>query len=525
MTYLPNGNAPKRAILYTRVSTDEQAEKGYSLRAQEERLRTYCQIKNIIVIEHYQDDASAKTFNRPAFSQLLQYMKEHKNAVDLLLFIKWDRFSRNTSEAYQMIDRLLRSGVDAQAIEQPLDMFIPESRLMLAFYLAAPQVENERRSLNIIDGIRRAAREGRKTSGAPKGYKPSRDEQNKPLLVFNSDAPYIREAFTEMAKGIYTREEIRRRLCEKGFKCGKSQFHRLLSNPFYAGTITIAAWRGEPEKTVKGLHEPIINEELFNSVQDVLENRKGARRGKTASKHETLPLRGHLQCPKCGGNLTGSRSKGHGGAYYYYHCQHGCDTRIRADVANTEFVNYLKSLAISREAAEMYLDVMEDIFKEKEGDRKIAMINLDAEIRQIEEKLLNADEKFVEEQLAADSYQRLKENYTNKRKELERRRGELTGTDSNFMKYARFGLSLFSQLPECFANSPLETKQKLVSSIFPEKLIFENGNYRTSKMNEALALLTNGDGTGRGNKKGLPRLSREKSLKVARTGIEPVSQP
>lgn len=525
MNDLPTDGAGKRAILYTRVSTDEQAEKGYSLRAQDERLRTYCGIKHISVAAHFQDDASAKTFNRPAFTLLMEYLKEHKNAAEVLLFVKWDRFSRNTSEAYQMIDRLAKLGIDAQAIEQPLDMFVPESRLMLAFYLAAPQVENERRSLNIIEGVRRAAREGRKTSGAPKGYMPGRDEQNKPLLRPNNDAQFIREAFTEMAKGIYTREEIRKRLSVKGFKCGKSQFHRLLSNSFYAGTITIRAWRGEAERTVRGLHEPLISEELFARVQEVLQHRKGYRRGKSSRRRDELPLRGHLLCPKCKRNMTGSRSKGHGGTYFYYHCQKGCTARVRADIANTRFDEYLQSIAISREAAQMYAAVMQDIFKEKEGDKTGELHSITGEIVRIEEKMFTTDEKFVEGMLAADSYNRLKESYASKKNALERRRRDLADMDSNYMQYARFGLSLLTQLPECYAESPLEIKQKIVSSIFPEKLVFEDGGYRTSPMNEALALLVKNNAGLRKRKKGKLQDSCKQSLKVARTGIEPVSQP
>src|ERR1700754_4661767 len=124
------------ADLYIRVSTDEQADRGYSQRNQEEVLRRYCDLNGIQVRKVVYEDHSAKTFNRPAWSKLLLELRKHKGQTDLLLFTKWDRFSRNAGDAYQMINLLGKLGVDPQAIEQPLDMSIPESKIMLAVYLA-----------------------------------------------------------------------------------------------------------------------------------------------------------------------------------------------------------------------------------------------------------------------------------------------------------------------------------------------------------------------------------------------------
>lgn len=155
----------KTANLYVRVSTDEQAEKGYSQRNQEEVLRRYCEIKSIKVGRVYYEDHSAKTFNRPVWSKLLVDLRKNKGQTDLILFTKWDRFSRNTGDAYYMINVLRRFGVEPQAIEQPLDLEIPENKMMLVFYLAAPEVENDRRGLNIFHRQRRARKEGRWISG------------------------------------------------------------------------------------------------------------------------------------------------------------------------------------------------------------------------------------------------------------------------------------------------------------------------------------------------------------------------
>lgn len=81
----------RKAILYIRVSTDEQAEKGYSLMHQQERLERYCEFQNIEIVATYQDDHSTKSFERLEFQNLLGNLKKKKQAASLLLFTKKER--------------------------------------------------------------------------------------------------------------------------------------------------------------------------------------------------------------------------------------------------------------------------------------------------------------------------------------------------------------------------------------------------------------------------------------------------
>ena len=146
----------KKAILYIRVSTDEQEDKGYSQRDQHETLQRYCEQNSIAILKVIFEDHSAKTFNRPEWSRMLSDLRRTKSRPDAVLFTKWDRFSRNVSESYQTIGVLAKIGVQPISIEQPLDMTNPESKMMLAIYLAAGEVDNDRRALNVFYGIRRA---------------------------------------------------------------------------------------------------------------------------------------------------------------------------------------------------------------------------------------------------------------------------------------------------------------------------------------------------------------------------------
>lgn len=250
----------RRAYLYIRVSTDEQADKGYSQKHQDEKLRQHCAYHNIEIAGVYWEDYSGKTFDRPEFNNLLQHVKKNRKSADLLLFLKWDRFSRNVAESYAMIYQLNKLGIEPQAIEQPLDMGIPESKIMLAIYQAAPEVENDCRALNVIAGMRKAMKEGRHVNMAPKGYRNVRDENNTPTIQPGKDAPIIKWAFEEVARGIYTVAEIWRMAKEKGLNVGKSQIWNIFRNPFYCGKLFIPAYKDEEAVFIKGIHEPLVSQ-------------------------------------------------------------------------------------------------------------------------------------------------------------------------------------------------------------------------------------------------------------------------
>lgn len=359
----------EKAILYARVSTDEQAERGYSLADQKDKLHKYCSDNNLEAGAYFQEDYSAKTFDRPEFKKLLAFLKKEKGKIKYLIFHKWDRFSRNATDAYMMIRELNKIGVTPRAIEQPLDLSIPENKMMLAFYLTAPEVENDRRSMNVTNGMRRAKKQGRWMATAPRGYANKRDEDNKPIIVPDHNAAFVRKAFTELAKGVKPAEQFRKELNKKSFVCSRNNFNKLIRNPVYCGKIRIDAKGGEEEMIVEGIHEPIISEELFQQVQLVLSGRtKKMNAAKVHKVNEIFPLRGFMECPRCGKKLTGSSAKGNEGKYFYYHCLHGCKERVKAEELNNAIIKLLRRYTFRPEIKDLFKKVVLDSISESSKD-------------------------------------------------------------------------------------------------------------------------------------------------------------
>src|SRR5690606_8260129 len=191
-----------------------------------------------------------------------------------------------------------------------LDLSIPENKMMLAFYLAAPEVENDRRALNVFYGMRRAKKEGRYMGLAPVGYANKVDESGRKYIVPKEpDAALIRNAFEELSKGVFNTRQIWKKTKDAGLKCSKNAFWQLIRNPLYCGKIFIPKFKDEDCYFVKGQHEAIVSETLFEKVQDVLDGRSRSYRSKIDSLNE-FPLKGFFICPVCGKPLTGSKSKG-----------------------------------------------------------------------------------------------------------------------------------------------------------------------------------------------------------------------
>ena len=479
----------KIADLYIRVSTDEQADKGYSQRSQEEFLRKYCDINNISIRKVIFEDHSAKTFNRPEWKKYLLDLKQHKNKADFVLFLKWDRFSRNAGDAYQMINMLRKLGVEPQAIEQPLDLTIPENKMMLAFYLAAPEVENDRRALNVIHGMRRARKEGRYMGLAPVGYLNKTDEAGRKFIAPKElQAEILRWAFSEIAEGVYNTEQIFNMAKEKGFSATKSLFWFAIRNPVYCGKIFIPKYKDEESRFVKGLHEPIIPESLYYQVQDVLDGRKRNYRLKVVS-NESLPLRGFLICPLCNKLLTGSASKGHTKYYSYYHCTDGCSCRYRADNANTIFITELKKYVPRPEMIDLFKITLSEAWYDQTNHLQDDCKHLRLQIKEMEEKISYIRDLLSSKQIEPADFREMKTEYSNKLEKLEAKLSTSNHDKIDINDLLDKGINNLLKLEYLYETADIEKKREIISSMYPEKMTFDGFSVRTNRINDVARLM------------------------------------
>lgn len=486
-TYINNINTimRKKVIIYSRVSSHDQKVKGYSLPEQELTFRRYCEKNGWEIIAHYQDDHSAKDFNRPAFQKLLKDLRSKAVKADYFLCIKADRFSRDIRHALNEKQALLDAGLEIKFIEGDYDLSIPENLIpyMLNFTLA--QVENERLSIRTKKGMRQAKRFGRWVGTPPKGYSAALVNDQK-TIVPNNDASIIIEAFKEFSKGIFTTEQLRKIMVKKGLKVSENQFPNILRNPVYCGKIKIEAWRDEPEEIVVGLHEPLITEELFEKVQMIL-SRSSKPNKPHVNLNPDLPLRTFLRC-LCGKNLTGSFSKGRSGYYSYYHCQNGCSFRVKAEEANRKFIDYLQKFTFPVEIVKLYEKVLEDAFKKHFRDDLVEVKANEKDFQKFKTLLEAAQDKFFSGEIDAETFKEAQNRYGHKLKDIQFILKDKDLERKELKKYLT-GIHIISNLAEKYSKGSIEFKVKLLGSIFKERLEFFEDTYRTGKLNEVLELL------------------------------------
>lgn len=400
--------------------------------------------------------------------------------------------------------------------------------MMLAIYLAAPEVENDRRALNTFYGMRRAKKEGRVMGIAPFGYvNRSKEDGKKYIGLKEPEASNIRWAFNEITKGILAADQVRQAMNKKGKKMSRSAFHVAMRNPVYCGKVFIPKYKDEEAYLVQGQHEPIISEILFYKAQGIMDgNIRKERPNVKILSDDNLPLRGFLICPDCGRNLTGSASKGSkGGLYYYYHCIPKCGFRKSASMANSLFEKEL----VNYEFPAVMKDILQDVLKANYlkftsvfDDRRKA---ISVEIESYNVKLGKARDMLFSEKIDADDYKEVKEECKKRLDELEvelssclQERKKLDIKDSLDMV-----LKTLSKLSTVYKEGNMEIKRFIIDSIFPEKLLFDGMAYRTPRVN-VIAQQTSFVYKGLAHKKNRTNESfSHLSGLVAKTGVEPVT--
>ncbi|HSH66401.1 MAG TPA: recombinase family protein, partial [Bacteroidia bacterium] len=403
----------------------------------------------------------------------------------------------------------------AQAIEQPLDFEIPESKIMLAVYLAAPEVDNDRRALNIFHGIRRGKKEGRWLGACLRGYINTRDANNRPIIApeRGEQEELVKRAFSEFASGLYNIEELRLKLYKEGLKCNRNSFWMLLRNKGYIGKVLVPAYKDEPAHWVDGIHDPIIDETTFYAVQDIIECRKKKLPNKFQTVRDEFPLRGFLQCSQCGRSLTASSSRGKMGTlFYYYHCNKGCKERYKASVVNDKFEELIETVIANDLNLNLFSAILKKGFKDRNSSVRAELENIQKDIGKQKQRLKNAKEMVLDGEITSTDYKEMKYEIENTLERLNSDESKMFAALENHGTLVDDGLEILKSLPSYYKSKDTVTKQRIVSSIYPEKLIFDKSGYRTPKTLKVLELISR---TGEGSK----RNKKGKTLQIVKSSL------
>ena len=368
----------KQCAVYTRVSTDIQAEKEFSsCEAQEEKIRSFIQSQNNWQIFRVYSDAgyTGANTNRPALQELLEDIKQRR--IDAILSYKIDRLTRSPKDFYQLIEFFEQYKVDFISITERFDTSTPAGRLLRNIMLTFAQFERELVSERTRDKLLERAKKGFWHGGiTPYGYK----RENKRLVINQREAEIIRLIFetylkTESIVKVYDLLKENNIKNRQGNLFRKPAIAFLLRNIVYAGKVKFAS------QLYQGIHQPIISEELFELAQKIHKKIK-----KKFRVYRDFLFGGLINCKECGYKMsacfTNKWRKGKMKRYYYYRCT--CTNKKGWQVCSTKQVSadrIEKYILENLERISMDQDYIENlVFKLNHGlkSSKPSLKNLEA---------------------------------------------------------------------------------------------------------------------------------------------------
>lgn len=289
-----------KAALYIRVSTEEQADEGFSIPAQTKQLSEYCLKNNIEIFNIYADEGiSGQKENRPQFQQMIK--DAEKKSFNLILVHKFDRFARKVELSQRIKRQLKASGVNVISITEPIESspigFFQEGILeLLAEYYVKNLAQESKK------GHVERASQGLHNGSVPYGYKI--DHTVPAMMSINEEqAETVKLIFNLYIEKGHGCSKISRILNETGITSPvKAQWsfytvNRILKNPKYAGYIEY------DNNIYEGKHEPIIDKESFDLVKKYMKDRTWKREYRGVN-FERFNMLGLLRCGYCGKVMT-----------------------------------------------------------------------------------------------------------------------------------------------------------------------------------------------------------------------------
>lgn len=321
-------NNKLRAVGYTRVSTKEQAVDGYSLNAQREKIKQYCEMHNLELVNVYTDEGiSGKDLDgRDGIKDLMNDAKE--NHFDVVIIWKLSRISRRLIDTLSIIEDLNKENISLQSISEKLDLSTSSGTFLVQLMASINELERNTLRENVVLGHKAKANDGEWNGGKVIGYDNVKGKHGKSKLVINEkEAAVIRYIYETYLNGHgyrYIANSLNHagHKTKRGNKFSTIAVKDILLNPLYKGEIrygkkatNIKNLKESPVVT-KGIHEPIIDPKIWDKVHE-----RWIMRSKQPS-HNRLGsnvLTGLIKCKDCGGHMVVSNS--------YYRLKDG--TRVK----------------------------------------------------------------------------------------------------------------------------------------------------------------------------------------------------
>lgn len=420
-----------KVAIYTRVSTMEQAEEGYSISEQQDKLKKYCDIKDWKVARVYTDPGfSGSNVNRPSLQQLISDCKNQ--LFDAVLVYKLDRLSRSQKDTLYLIEDVFnKNGVDFISLSENFDTSTAFGKAMIGILSVFAQLEREQITERMTLGRVGRAKAGKAMSwsNCPFGYTIQKE-------IYEIDpfrAEIVKRIYRDYLAGISI-TAIKKNLNEEGH-VGKDinwsyrTVRQILDNIVYAGYIKYK------NEIYPGLHRPIVSLSDYKKVQAELEKRRITQ----AELHNPRPFRtkymlsGLMRCGYCNSVLqirtitykNGKRS-------HRYHCPsskpHKNSSYKRYDFdCGFKFVRKteIESLVVD-EIKKLPLNIDKVINNQENKDVSKEVKAIKTELQQVQKKQDKLVDLYLLDNINVDELNKKNDELSKQKENLQKRLNSLT---------------------------------------------------------------------------------------------------
>ena len=471
----------KVAVIWTRVSTKEQAENNLSLETQEKACMDYAH-RYGIAIERImgQTNESAKTEGK-LYQEMITYVSMHRN-INTILVYSFDRFSRAGAEAIVTKAYLKSKGVTVVSVTQPIDSDSMAGEFMENIIFLFNQFENNLRKEKCTAGMIECLERGEWYTKPPVGYEIDRNAKEKHRFIITEKGELIKMAFKWRAYDGLTEIEILKRLRNLGWDLYVQRLSAIFHNPFYCGKIRHNLLHG---RVVNGIHPPIIDEATFNIV-----NGLGTHIGVShADETPRTPLRLLVRCEKCGRFFTGYEAKKK--HLFYYKCNgKGCRNNVSAKTMHRQFCEFLDEFKLPDGMIPGIVSILKTQIELFAQEAKVNEVNAIEQKKQFEDKIKEVTTRYGTGDIPEEVYAISKANLNGKIDEFDAKIRSLKTAQSNHDIDIEKAVVTACNLSTYWTDSSFELRQRIQKFSFPAGLNFskENGFNRTTDSNDLLMI-------------------------------------
>jgi site-specific DNA recombinase len=375
----------RQALVYARVSSQEQAKEGFSIPSQLRILRAYASGIGVNVVHEFVDVETAKETGRTGFNEMVSFIKKTPSC-QIVLVEKTDRLYRNLKD-WVTLDELdlefhfVKENVVLSHESRSSEKFMHGIKVLMAKNYVDNLSEETRK------GMHEKAQQGLWPSFAPLGYRNVQGANGKKTIEPDPDtAQIVTRLFESYSTGRYSLREVTRMAKNDGmiFRKSKSSVpratvHKILRNLIYTGEFK---WNG---MIFQGTHTALVSRELWERVQAALDHRHAKRHRKV--KHD-FAFSGLIYCGHCGCSLVGEIKKGR---YVYYHCtgyKGKCpEPYTREEVLEEQFGDLLKSLVLDDEIMEWVTEALHQNHSDTKRHHDAAITRIQAEYNRLQNRI------------------------------------------------------------------------------------------------------------------------------------------